>query len=335
MTTDNRGNDKKLIDEFNREITYLRVSLTNRCNLRCVYCYGSVADSFQGKAPLGDEQLIRLIRIFASLGVKKIRFTGGEPLVRLRIADLVRKTAQTEGISLIGITTNGLILKPLLPDLTAAGLNRINISLDTLDKGKFVEITGLNGFDRVYEGIMSAVAGGQFPIVKVNTVVIRGINDDEIQNLAEWALAHPIDLRFIEFMPTAGSQWGPDRFISEQEMRTRINFKLHPLPNGDIIGGPAKSYEVPGKPGRLSFISAVSHNFCPGCNRLRLTADGDIFGCLFGAEGVNMGKLLDQYENDEELVSFLVSLVSKPGFRRCVSPFTVIEPQPCMRKVGG
>ncbi len=335
MTMDNSDNRKRLIDVFNRQITYLRVSLTNRCNLRCVYCYGSAADTFRAREPLTDEQLIRLIDIFASLGVVKIRFTGGEPTVRRGLVDLVAKTAAIDGISQIGITTNGLILKRMIPDLIAAGLNRINISLDTLDRERFRRIAGVDGFERVYESIMSAIECGRFPSVKVNTVVIRGINDDEIPRLAEWALTRPIDLRLIEFMPTADSKWGADRFIGEDEMKARIDFELQPIIGGDITGGPARSYRVSGQPGRVSFISAVSHNFCSGCNRLRLTSDGEIFGCLFGAEGVNIGRILEQYENDDNLVDFLTSLIATPGFRRCQSLFSVLEPEPCMRRVGG
>lgn len=332
--TSSKG-DNQLIDEFGRKISYLRVSLTRQCNFRCIYCYGSLENPPRDSGMLTDGQYIRLIRVFAELGVRKIRFTGGEPLVRPGILDIIKETASTDGISLIGITTNGFMLKSMLPALLDSGLNRLNVSLDTLNKEKFVRIAGIKGYDRVLGGIMSAIECGRFPIVKVNTVVIRGVNDDEIASMARWALSQPIDLRFIEFMPTSDSGWGPDRFVPESEIKDRIGMPLIPLGNKDASRGTSKTFSVSGKPGRVSFISAVSHNFCAECNRVRLTADGEVYGCLFGANGVNIRELLIKHKNDSELLSQIKSLVLSPGFRRHPAPITIAEPQPCMRRMGG
>jgi cyclic pyranopterin phosphate synthase len=324
-----------LIDRIGREITYLRVSLTDRCNLRCQYCYGSADCLDDIPALLTNEQLVRLIRTFAALGVNKIRFTGGEPLIYPGLVDVIRKTSSIEGISRIGITTNGLLLESKLPSLIEAGLNGLNISLDSFKRDRFKEITGVDGFERTYKGIMSAVKTGVFPMVKVNTVVMRGVNDDEIPQFTEWALSHRIDIRFIEFMPTEQAGWGEERFISENEMKERIKFTLRPLAESDFSKGPAKTYVSPGHPGRISFISAVSHSFCHECNRLRLTASGDIIGCLFGARKVNVRGLLDKNIEDEELSSLIKSTIAGPDFRRLPTSTSIGKFQPHMRRIGG
>jgi cyclic pyranopterin phosphate synthase len=316
-------------------LSYLRVSLTERCNLRCGYCYGTGDETSCGGEYLDNDQVVRLIRSFARIGFDKIRFTGGECLLRRGIAELVAETAATEGIELVGMTTNGLLLRPLLPRLIEAGLNRLNVSLDTLDPRKFKEISGVDGFDLVFGAITDAVESGAFRRVKVNTVVMRGINDDDVSPLAEWALERDIDLRFIEFMPTSDSNWAENRFISEMEIRKRVDLPLEPVDTVERSHGPASSYHVPGRPGRISFISAVSRSFCSACNRLRVTSRGDLYGCLFQSQNVNVRRFLQEPGGDRRLDEYLTALFQSRDFRREPTEQSITSFEPFMRGLGG
>lgn len=325
----------QLTDPMGRAITYLRVSLTEQCNLRCGYCYGpGDARGEQGHA-LSDDDLLRLIRAFAVLGISKVRFTGGEPLVRPGLVDLVRRTSEVEGVSQVGLTTNGLILKPMLRPLIEAGLNCLNISLDTLSPVTFERITGVDGFERVYSAIIRAEDSRAFERVKVNTVIMRGINDGEIQRFALWAISRRIDLRFIEFMPTGESGWGRDLFVGEDEIRNRIDFTLTQMPYSSSDSGPAASYGVPGAPGRISFISAVSRCFCEKCNRLRLTSRGDMLGCLYLNKRISLRRPLERGASVEAIAQRIREAVVSRGFRRLPQQTSVLGYNPYMRKVGG
>jgi len=324
-----------LIDPSHRKINYLRVSLTTRCNFRCLYCYGGPDASPFPDPTLPDEHLHKLLKAFARLGVGKIRFTGGEPLTRPNIVEIVRATTGIEGISRRAVTTNGFMLKRLLPGLIDAGLNGLNISLDSLSREKFRQITGVDGFNRVRAGIKEALDCGAFPLVKINMVVIRGINDDEIPDFARWAQSEPVDIRFIEFMPTDTSGWGINRLIPEAEIRKLTNLPLIPIPRDDTFSGPAKSYSIVDGVGRLSFISAVSHNFCGNCNRLRITSEGSLVGCLFGKSRVSLREILADDPSEEELITTIKSILSSPGFRRKSSACSVSSEQPSMRRIGG
>ncbi len=326
---------KRLIDLMGRPITYLRVSLTQRCNLRCGYCYGSDKTLPGSDRQLPFSGILRLIQAFASLGVTKVRFTGGEPLLRPGIVDLVRQTSALEGISLVGLTTNGLILEPILSSLIKAGLNCLNISLDTLSRETFQKITGVDGFDRVYSAIISAEKSRAFDRVKVNTVVMREVNDDEIRRFALWALKRRIDLRFIEFMPTHESGWAKALFVGEDKIKSRIGLNLtEVLIEGNNLG-PATSYSLPGALGRISFISAVSRSFCGRCNRLRLTSKGYLLGCLFMNNGADLKQLLADGANIDEIARHICDVVATPGFRRSPREPSIIGFNPFMRKVGG
>jgi cyclic pyranopterin phosphate synthase len=279
--------------------------------------------------------LLLLVKVLAALGIEKIRFTGGEPLIRKNLTDLIGKISAIENISQIAITTNGLLLEDRLAALTGAGLNRLNISLDTLKRDRFRNITGIDGFDRVYRGIMTAVKSGMFPVVKVNTVVMRGINDDEIAAFAEWALAHKINLRFIEFMPTCKSGWGKERILYEEEIKNRIGLPLQKAPDFDRARGPARNYFWPGKPGRISFISPVSGSFCRDCNRIRLTATGDLIGCLFGRMKISLRQLVRDDHDQDEMIMLLKSIIESPNFRRLSLKQSVSGTPPFMRGIGG
>lgn len=325
----------ELNDSFDRKISYLRVSLTKRCNLRCDYCYGSNKNLFKDETLLSNQQLLKLFRAFALLGLQKIRFTGGEPLLRKDIIELIENTSAINEISQIAITTNGMLLKKLLPDMIVAGLNRINISLDTLKKEKFKKITGFDGFDRVIGGIESALKSDVFPIVKINTVVMKGVNDDEIPDFIEWAKPRNVDIRFIEYMPTCGSRKDSERFLPLEKIKSRIKYNIEAVPNFDANRGPAKSYIIPGSSAKVSFISPVSSCFCQECNRLRLTSLGDLVGCLFGKNSISLKNKILQNLSDIDMAEYLRSIVLTPNFRRFSKTESVSDSRPFMRGLGG
>jgi GTP 3',8-cyclase len=323
-----------LIDLFGRKVTYLRVSLTQNCNMKCGYCFASAGTPHES-SELSDESLIFLLRSFASFGIDKVRFTGGEPLLRRGIAGLISETKSAAGIPIIGVTTNGLLLEKYLQSLIDSGLNRINISLDTLDPVQFRDITGIDGFGRVMAGIEAAIASGAFPRIKVNTVVMRGVNDSELRSMAEWALGRGVDIRFIEFMPTEKSGWSREKYVSESEMRKRIELDLTPMAEASASPGPAISYRLDGMPGRVSFISAVSRTFCGSCNRLRITSRGEMVGCLFRDQKVDLASLFAVRASHEEIARFILSTLTAPGFRRGPDRVSVTDYRPLMKAVGG
>jgi cyclic pyranopterin phosphate synthase len=322
-----------LIDHRNRAITYLRVSLTHRCNLKCGYCFGSI-ERRPTSSELSNSDIIRLIEAFASLGISKVRFTGGEPLLRHNLVSLIAETRAIDGIDQIGLTTNGLLLEPLLPGLVSAGLNSINISLDSLCRDTFKMIAKIDGFDRVMAAIDAALQAGAFPLVKINTVVMRGINDEELPQMARWALERRLDIRFIEFMPTGKSDW-PRSYVDEDEMKQRIALELERCDNKSAGPGPAVSFRYKDYPGRISFISAVSRSFCGSCNRLRLTSRGEIFGCLFRDERADLKGLLDQGASTGELAEYIAALITRPDFRREPDDVSISDYRPFMQAVGG
>lgn len=280
----------RMNDSFNRKIDYLRISITDRCNLRCLYCMPE-----EGVARVKHSEVLRyeeieaVVRAAAELGINKIRLTGGEPLVRPAVVDLVRMLKCIDGVDSISMTTNAILLADLAAPLADAGLDRVNISLDTLQPEAFKQITRLGDIDSVFAGIDAARKAGLSP-VKINTVVIRGFNDPEIIDLAEWALQNKLHLRFIEFMPVNDSSFPfNEKFLSSDEVKKML-FKHFPdLRPCNISGsGPALSWRREGLDGSLGVIEAVSHAFCGNCNRIRLTADGRLKPCLFSNDEINM-----------------------------------------------
>jgi cyclic pyranopterin phosphate synthase len=277
----------ELRDPTGRRIDYLRVSITDRCNLRCVYCLPASGTHWQPLAQmLSVDELLRAIRTAAALGVRRLRLTGGEPLVFPRLLDLVRGAAAIDGIDEVSLTTNGLRLEALAAPLADAGLKRVNVSLDTLDPEKFRRITRGGDIRRVWRGLAAAERCGLLPI-KLNVVVVRGLNDDELSALAQQTQAHPWHVRFIELMPVGNEGgWGegfpaePERYLSVHAMRARLApLGLTPDP-GPVGNGPARSFRLPGALGTVGFISPLGEHFCAACNRLRLTADGRLRPCL-------------------------------------------------------
>jgi cyclic pyranopterin phosphate synthase len=270
------------IDRFGRSIHYLRISLTDHCNLRCVYCMPEDI-SFRPNAELmQDDEVILLVNLFARLGFSKIRLTGGEPTVRANIVELVRGIAHTPGIRKLTMTTNGVLLSRLAQPLAEAGLQRTNISLDTLDAEKFKRLTRWGTLDDVWKGIAAAENAGLAPI-KLNAVIVRGYNEKDVIPLAELTLSRAWQLRFIEMMPFAGAtDLQTSQMVTAQEMQVSIEQALGPLipANSGNLDGEARVYQLAGAKGEIGFISSVTQPFCASCTRARLTADGRLRLCL-------------------------------------------------------
>ncbi|MFQ5432708.1 MAG: GTP 3',8-cyclase MoaA [Nitrospinota bacterium] len=306
---------KNSVDRFGRKVSYLRVSVTPRCNLRCAYCMPKDGPPlYPDKEMLTIKQITKLIGIYAPLGINKIRITGGEPLVRKGIATLIRDTKAVKGIDQVTMTTNGVLLGKMITRLTEAKLDRINISLDTLRPERMKEITGYNVFDKVMP-VIKKIAVEQIWPLKVNVVAIQGINDDEILDFAKFASNLPLELRFIEMMPTAHNKlWKDKTYVknSELEKRIRERYELVPVKQ-NRFSGPAVVYNIRGGKGRIGFVSPISKHFCEDCNRIRLTAEGKLLSCLFSNNEVNLLPGLKNNEKDEWFIDQLnYALKCKP-----------------------
>ncbi|XP_034133454.1 molybdenum cofactor biosynthesis protein 1 isoform X3 [Drosophila guanche] len=303
--------DSPLTDTFGRHHTYLRISLTERCNLRCDYCMPADGVPLQPKDKLlTTEEILRLARIFVEQGVRKIRLTGGEPTIRRDIVDLVAEMKALPQLEHVGITTNGLVLTRLLLPLQRAGLDSLNISLDTLQKDRFEKITRRKGWERVIAGIDLAVQLGYRP--KVNCVLMRNFNEDEVCDFVEFTRDRPVDVRFIEYMPFSGNKWHTDRLISFKETVELIRQRwpeFEALPNGP--NDTSKAFAVPGFKGQVGFITSMTEHFCGSCNRLRLTADGNIKVCLFGNKEFSLRDAMRSNVSEEDLVDLIGAAVRR------------------------
>ncbi|XP_068795667.1 molybdenum cofactor biosynthesis protein 1 isoform X2 [Struthio camelus] len=301
-----------LTDSFGRQHNYLRISLTEKCNLRCQYCMPEEGVQLTPKSELlTAQEIITLARLFVKEGVEKIRLTGGEPLIRPDVVDIVGQLYKLEGLKTIAVTTNGINLARLLPRLKEAGLNAINISLDTLVPAKFEFIVRRRGFHKVMEGIHKATELGYHP-VKVNCVVMRGFNEDELLGFVNFTKDLPLDVRFIEYMPFDGNKWNFKKMVSYKEMLDTIKQRwpeLEKLPCE--ASSTAKSYKVPHFQGQISFITSMSEHFCGSCNRLRITADGNLKVCLFGNSEVSLRDHLRSGASEEELVQVIGAAVGR------------------------
>ncbi len=307
-----------LKDGFNRPINYLRISITDRCNFRCVYCMPPSGVQLCGHADiLSYEEIARVVQAAAELGVHKVRITGGEPLVRLGVVDLVSMLAAIPGIDDLALTTNGALLSRYALPLKQAGLRRVNVSLDTFRRERFIEITRVDLLPEVLEGIAQAEAVGLTPI-KLNAVIVRGINDDEVVDMGWRTIDKEWHLRFIELMPICeAGGWAEDQYVSNREVRDRIEAELGPLtPGGAGYGcedGPARYYRLAGAKGTIGFISPVSERFCTGCNRLRLTADGKLRPCLLSDDEIDLRQALRSGSSHEEIKALLIdAAMAKP-----------------------
>lgn len=296
-----------LIDSFGRLHTYLRISVTDRCNLRCRYCMPSEGLQWKKREELlSFEEIERLAAIFVGMGVTKIRLTGGEPMLRRDFPELVAKLAglkasglNTTGLKDLAMTTNATLLAGQAALLKEKGLSHINISLDSFKPERFEQITRLSCFDAVKAGLHEAIAAG-FSKLKLNMVVIAGFNDDEILDFAAFAREHKINVRFIEFMPFKDNDWQIDKVVTFKEMKASLDkhFKLSPAKQE--VGDVARDFDLAGG-GSLSFITSMSESFCSSCNRLRLTSDGSMKSCLFYPAEINLRDAMRQNASDEEL----------------------------------
>ncbi|NLF34391.1 MAG: GTP 3',8-cyclase MoaA [Clostridiales bacterium] len=320
-------------DRCHREIDYLRVSVTDRCNLRCVYCMPEAGVPWLPHADLlSYEELLRLCRIFAGLGVKRVKLTGGEPLVRRGLPFLLASLKAIDGIEAVTLTTNGVLLAAQLPDLLAAGLDGVNISLDTLDPVQFASLTRGEGLDRVLAGLDAALAAPGLT-VKLNCVPL-GRNDDQLLPLALLARDRRLAVRFIELMPI-----GPGKGLeprSEAQVRRLLEARLGPLlpREAPLGGGPCRYFSVPGFQGKLGFISAISHPFCSRCNRLRLTSTGFLKSCLQYESGVPLKPLLSGADGGIR-AAILEAVSQKPSAHRFQAPEIDGEETRTMSQIGG
>lgn len=303
------------VDHYNRKVTYLRVSVTDRCNLRCFYCKPVKDLKLLDHAEiLSYEEILELIRVATNLGIRKVRLTGGEPLLRRNFVHLVESVYRIPKIEDVSVTTNGVLLKKMARPLFEAGVRRINVSLDTLNPLKYTKITRRECFDAVWEGLQAAEEVGFSPI-KVNVVAIRGLNDDELLQFADLSVRRPYHIRFIEYMPIGqDGNWTPERYISSDEIKSTIESlgPLHKIPHS-IHDGPAERYRFESAKGEIGFISPLSHHFCPSCNRLRLTADGKLRPCLFADDEVDIKTPLRNGYSPEDLGKvFQHAVAAKP-----------------------
>lgn len=327
-----------LEDSFHRQITYLRISVTDRCNLRCIYCMPAEGIKWQPHTDiLTYEEITNVVKTAAGLGINSIRLTGGDPLVRKGITRLVRHIADIPQITDISLTTNGILLKSMAKELADSGLHRVNISLDTLDAEKYGRINRCGSLNQVWEGIEAAEKAGMKPI-KINTVVLRGINDDELLDLAALSLEHAWQIRFIEYMPVIkhqlpeGAAMSMEKvFIPVQEMMARLNhLGLEPV-NSGVGNGPAREYRLNNAPGTIGFISPIGEHFCQSCNRLRLTADGNLRPCLLSDLEIPLRQALRSGGEIQPLIEQAVSL-KPPCHHLDATPSSYAR---TMREIGG
>ncbi len=328
-----------LRDKYNRLIDYMRVSVTDRCNLRCIYCMpANGVKPFEHRDILTYEEIERIVRVAAGLGVKKIRITGGEPLARKGITHLISLIRNIDGVEDISLTTNGILLEKYAEALAAAGLNRVNVSLDSLRPERYREITRGGDITRVLRGIEKAESAGLAPI-KINMVPIRGFNDDEIEEFASITLNKPYQIRFIEFMPIGAKDlWSEDRYIPSDEIKTVVK-RLGPLiPVRMRRMGPARYFRFENAPGVIGFISAISHHFCCDCNRLRITSDGKLRPCLFSETEIDLKpalRSLQSPESEKEIKRLLVlSIAIKPEGHN-IDKRSDLDSLKAMARIGG
>lgn len=301
----------ELIDSFKRKHTYLRISVTDRCNLRCQYCMPPEGIQLKKKDELlSFEEIARLARIFVSSGVEKIRITGGEPLVRKDLEILIGEIAAIPGLKHLSMTTNAVLLSAKAEALKKAGLQSLNISIDSLREDRFREITLRNDFSKVMAGIEAAKEAGFFPI-KLNVVVMKGRNEDEILDFVQMAAAGNLNVRFIEYMPFKDNSWDESVVFSYHQMRALIETKFEISPLDGSPSSVAKDFAIRGSQGVVSFISSMTDSFCSSCNRLRLTADGSIKSCLFYEPEINLREQLRRGCSDSEIEDLIVYALGK------------------------
>lgn len=327
-----------LKDSFGRVAKKLRISVTDRCNMRCVYCMpNNNINWLSQKNLLNYGQITQIVRILALFGIEKIKITGGEPLIRNNIEELISALLSIDGIRSISMTTNGLLLKDKIKNLKRSGLDSINISLDTFDATRFKTMSGVDGLDTVKNAIKEAIE--EKLIVKINTVIMRGWNDDEISKFVEFSRNTGCPVKFIEFMPLDGTKiWTENLVVSKKEMINRINEGIGKLIelNNDI-SDPARLYTFKDGNGVIGFIPSITEPFCQNCDRIRLTADGKLYGCLFDNKNHDLRCLLDRNKTDKEISEYIHHCIKeKPeGIIRIIRTQSLTPNMNNMYSIGG
>lgn len=331
---------RKLGDKYGRIAKKLRISVTDRCNMKCIYCMPTNnVEWLDDSEVLSFDEIVRLASIFVDLGIEKIRITGGEPLVRPSLENLISSISMISGIKNIGLTTNGLLLADQVKQLSAAGLTSVNISLDSFKEDKFKIMTGAKGVDKVMSSIHNAYDAGLD--VKINTVIIRGWNDDEIVDFALFARDTGYIVRFIEFMPLDGTGiWKQDLVFSKKEMIERINLNVGEIMkhnNGDNQPEPAMLYSFLDSKGIVGFIPSVTEPFCGNCDRARITSDGRLLTCLFENPGHNLKGFLRSGATDEVIARYIIdSMINKPeGIIKMINTKSLKPTLNLMHTIGG
>jgi GTP 3',8-cyclase len=331
----------KLVDSFGRIARKLRISITDRCNMRCVYCMPSGnAEWFEQNNILTYDEIVRLASILARLGIQKIRITGGEPLVRPKLEDLIRTLSNIDEIKAMSMTTNGLLLKDKAKKLRDAGLSSINVSLDTFKEDRFKAINGVRGLDKVMNAIRAADDVGLK--IKINTVIIRGWNDDEIADFARFARLTGYTVRFIEFMPLDGSGiWEPNLVVTKNEtihrIRKDVNDLVRVANNDNNSSDPATLYSFVDGIGTVGFIPSISEPFCGNCDRLRISSDGRLLTCLYENPGYDLRSMLRSNRSENEITeSILQSVKKKPeGIIKIIRTKSLNPTLNFMHRIGG
>ena len=337
MTTSIKNSEQKLVDGMGRTIVNLRISVTDRCNFRCTYCMPADNVEFMSRDKLLTfEEITRIARIGAGMGIKRLRLTGGEPLMRKDLPTLVSMLTQIEGIDDVAMTTNAFFLKEHAKALKEAGLKRLNISLDALDPEKFRDVNRRDCLKEVLEGMRVSAEIG-FKSIKVNAVAMKNFSETEIMRLIEMGRSDGFEIRFIEFMPLDSDQiWARDKVLFGHEILDiiRKKYELIPIENSLEIG-PASEYNFADGKGRIGIITAVSNPFCDHCNRIRMTADGKLRTCLFSADETNLKELIRGKASDEDIVKAIEGavLVKEPGHKINLDDFE--RPQRAMHAIGG
>lgn len=327
----------KTTDRCGREVNYIRISVTPRCNLRCAYCHPGGTRIADERQILSLKQIARLAGIFSRAGIKKVRLTGGEPLVRKGMPALIRALKNTAGIDEVTLTTNGVFLENMIGPLKRSGLDRINISLDSLRPERVERITGHDVSAQVMKSVEKIAAGNIWPL-KLNVVAVKGVNDDEITDFADLAARRPLEVRFIEMMPSAhNGHFTGKALISAAQIKEAIGRKYSLARLTDLKGimGPAEVYAIAGGAGKIGFVSPISKHFCGNCNRLRLTAEGNLRACLFSDAEVALKPGLDSGAGDEWFLEKLAeSLAGKPDGHNLNSAVPSVPSRP-MLSIGG
>lgn len=307
-----------LVDKYGRRITYVRLSITDRCDFRCTYCMAEEMTFLPRQDVMSLEECLRVATSFARMGVNKLRITGGEPLVRKEVMWLIERLGKLDGLDNLVITTNGSQLDRFAAPLKAAGVRRINVSLDTLRAERFKAITRIGELDKVLRGIDAAGTAG-FRRTKLNTVMMRGTNDDEFVDLVRYAIAHELDISFIEEMPLGDIHGRSNTYISSEETRALLGQHFTLQASDENSGGPARYWRVAGSETRIGFISPHSHNFCDSCNRVRITARGELYPCLGHNDALHLLPLMRSGCNDDELGQ---AIASSMGIKPYAHDFT-------------